>query len=95
MDNSEIVFSKNGKGATTYAGRDAVGVFAALTLWSAIGLLQKGIQPTRGYTMKKALAAATAITQKPYKRTESEQARQDVKKWADEMKAAIPQIVRE
>jgi len=80
-------------GGVCLVGPDAIRMAKALTLWSAIRLLQKGIQPTRGFTMKKALAMATTFTGKTYKRSESEQARVDVKKWADEMRAALPHTV--
>lgn len=95
-DNAEIKYFRDG--GVVFSGTDAVRVVQAITLWSALGLLiaTKGrVQPTRGFTLKKALALASTFTGKTYKRTEAEQARADVKQWADEMKAAIPQTVEE
>jgi len=80
----------SGPGGTSFVGPDAVKLYQIVALRSALGLLQKGIQPTRGFTMTKALAAAGAITGKTYKRTQAEQAREDLKTWADAMSAALP-----
>ena len=91
MTQSSIVYNSNGD-AVCFDGPDAVALYRAATLWSAIGLLQKGIQPTRGFTMAKALKMATGLTGKPYKRTQSEAARADVKIWMDAMKAALPAL---
>ena len=88
---SSLSYYPNGE-AKSFVGPDAVNMYRAYTLVSAIGLLQKGMQPTRGFTMKKALDMATGYTNKKYKRTQSEEARADVKKWADEMKAALPVV---
>jgi hypothetical protein len=92
MSNDESYIKSISGGGTLFAGPDATELFRAATIRSAIGLLQKGIQPTRGYTMKKALTAAAAITGKTYKRTESEQARTDLKLWCDTMSMALPKI---
>lgn len=81
----------NAKGdAVSFSGKDAVEVFRAATLASAIGLLAKGIKPTRGLTMKKALAMAERYTGRTYKRTEWEQARADIRVWVQTMKSALP-----
>lgn len=76
--------------STTFAGPDATRLFQAATIRAAIGLLKVGIKPTRSYTMTKALAAATAITGKTYKRGDAEQARTDLKTWCDAMSMALP-----
>ena len=91
MDDSHISYDKNGD-ATGFMGFDAVNLYRATVLWSGIRLLQQGIQPTRGFTMTKALKMASNYTHKPYKRTESDKARADLKVWIDEMKAALPVV---
>jgi hypothetical protein len=89
MSDSHIVYDQNGD-ARAFMGRDAVEVFRVATLASAIGLLTKGICPTRGLTMKRALAMATPYTGRTYKRSEAEQARRDLNVWVQTMKSAIP-----
>lgn len=93
--NQDHMVVRNGQ-VTTYVGRDAVSVVKALTLWSAIRLYVRSggrIIPTRGVGITKMLALATQFTGKKYKRSEAAQAADDVKKWADEMKAALPVVV--
>lgn len=90
-DHSEITISRGG---TVYAGPDATELFACAVLRSAIGLLEKGIQPTRGYTMKRALGACKRYTGKTYKRTQAAQAKADLTVWIETMKSALP-ITRE
>jgi hypothetical protein len=87
MDTSEITKSKGG---TVFSGADAVELFRAATLRSAIGLLQKGILPRRGLTMTKALAMVKPYTGRDYKRTESATAVRDLTTWIETMKSAIP-----
>jgi type II secretory pathway component PulF len=93
MNDSYIGVGKHG--ATSFVGPDATELFRVATLRSALGLLSKGITPTRGLTITKALALATGVTKKKYKRTEIEKAREDLKKWADEMAAALPKVQQE
>lgn len=83
-------YIKGGRGGTTFVGPDAVNLFRAATLKSAIGLLTKGITPTRGMTMKRALGMAKEYTGKDYKRTQAAQAMADIQIWIDTMKAALP-----
>lgn len=83
-----------GNGGVTLAGPDAVRVFAAATLSSALGLMAKGISPTRGFTLKRGLAMAKEYTGQTYKRTEVERARRDLKVWIETMKSAIPTEVK-
>lgn len=93
MNNEESSITYNAKGdAVCFAGRDAVEVFRAASLSSAIGLLSKGIKPARGWTMTKALAAAERYTGRKYKRTEHEQARKDINVWVQTMKSALPTV---
>lgn len=72
------------------SGTEAIECVRVATLMSAIGLLTHGIQPTRGFTMKKALTMATTYTKVTYKRTEHEKARADLKVWLENMKSTIP-----
>jgi hypothetical protein len=91
MTDSEIKHFADG--GASFVGRDAVEIVRVATLMSAIGLLSKGITPTRGLTMTKALAMATPYTGKKYKRTEAEAARKDLKAWVELMKSAVPTTV--
>jgi hypothetical protein len=64
-------------------------------LWSSLKLYAKtGMIPTRGVGITKMLAFASDITGKKYTRKQVLQAAEDVKVWADEMKAALPVIER-
>jgi hypothetical protein len=84
-----IRYNEKGE-AVTFDGPDAVEVFRVAVLMQAIGLLSKGIKPTRGLTMKKALLIAKEYTGQDYKRTEFERVRADLKVWLETMKSAIP-----
>lgn len=77
--------------ATCFVGRDAVDLFRAVTLASALKLYanHKMIM-TRGLTPARLLTLATEYTGKTYKRGEHRQAATDVQVWADTMKAALP-----
>jgi len=88
-DDSSITFNRNGD-AVAFHGTDAVRMFQAAALASGIGLLMKGIKPHRGWTMKAALATASTITGKTYKRSEADKARADLSMWVQTMKAALP-----
>jgi hypothetical protein len=83
-----------GAGGTGFIGTDATNFFRAATLHSALGLLKAGITPTRGFTLTKGLKMVTQYTQKPYKRTEVDKARADLKLWIDAMRAALPVVTR-
>lgn len=61
----------------------------SLKLWAVTKII-----PTRGVTITKMLQMATGYTGRTYKRSEAVIAANDVKKWADEMKAAIPKVER-
>jgi hypothetical protein len=92
--NQDHMTVRNGQ-VTAYVGRDAVSVVQALSLWSALKLyVNTGgkIIPTRGVGITKILQLATRFTGKKYKRSEAMKAAEDVKKWADEMKAALPVV---
>lgn len=99
MDESKIVTNEAG-GAVAFVGPDATRLYQATVLRSALGLLSKGIQPTRGYTMKRALHAASQITGKQYastgkaRRLAVQDAQADLKRWCDTMAAALPKETR-
>lgn len=96
MSNDDSSITYNAKGdAVTFVGPDAVSLYRAAVIRSSIGLLAKGITPTRGLTSKKAFALATEITKKPYKRGEHQKAMDDLKLWCDTMKAALPSHTQE
>lgn len=65
---------------TGFSGENAVDVFRIRVLASGLGLLKAGICPTRGLTKTKALKMATQYTGKPYKLSQIEEARADLKK---------------
>jgi hypothetical protein len=89
MIESKIVYDKTGR-AVAMVGPDAVNLHRAVVLRCALGLLSKGITPTRGLTMTKALAMVKEYTGHKYKRTEFEQARTDLMVWINNMKLALP-----
>lgn len=87
MEDSNITVSPSG---TTFAGPDAVNLYRAAVIRSALGLLMKGIRPTRGATMTGTLKLVAGYTGKSYKRTEGERAVADMTLWIEAMKSAIP-----
>lgn len=87
-DNSYI---EHGAGGTSFVGPDAVSLFRATVLRSAIDLYVKtGMKANRAYTPTNMLSAAASITGKVYKRGQLKQASDDLKTWADTMQAALP-----
>jgi len=88
-DDSHVTIGPNG--GMSFVGPDAVRLFAAVSLKSAIGLHRKcGMIPTRGVTITKMLAQATQVTGKQYRRGQHQQAEADLQIWIDAMKAALP-----
>lgn len=79
-----------GNDGVSISGNEAVNFYRALVLKGAIGLLQKGITPTRGLTMTKALKLATGYTGKAYKRTQSDLAVLELQTWIDNERPNIP-----
>jgi hypothetical protein len=78
---------------TSFVGNDAVNYVRAELLASSLRLYAScGIRPTRTVGPTQMLQMATGYTGKKYKRSEYIKAADDVKKWADEMKAALPKI---
>jgi hypothetical protein len=89
MTDSEI--KSFGNGGTAFVGKDAVRLYQATALASALRLYAKTkMQVNRMYTPSAMLKAATAVTGKAYKRGQHQQAADDLKLWADEMAAALP-----
>jgi hypothetical protein len=86
--NSEI--KTFGKGGVLFAGPDAIELFRAATLKSALSLLKVGITPTRGLSGTKALAMVKRYTGETYKRGEFDRAIKDLIVWIETMKSAIP-----
>jgi len=87
MQESHITISSGG---ITFSGDDAMRLFNAVTLRAGLRLLQHGIRPAKGWTVTRGLAMATALTGKPYKRSQIDKARADLQIWIDTMRAALP-----
>ena len=76
---------------TTYVGEDATRAFQAIAIAHALKFYAKtGMKVNRMYTPTAMLKVATSITGKSYKRGAYAEAGDDLQKWADEMKAALP-----
>jgi len=70
-------------GATTFAGRDAVEVFRAKTVASALKLYARTrMKVNRAYTPTNMLAVATEITGKKFKRGQYMEAAEALDAWA-------------
>jgi hypothetical protein len=88
MDESQIEVAD---GFTSYAGPDAVQLFAARTIARACRLwAEHRIKVNRQYTPTAMLKAASRITGKAYKQGQHAEAAADLKTWADTMQAALP-----
>jgi hypothetical protein len=87
-------FLRTGPGGQSFVGPDAVRLYQAIVLRSALRLFSHGIKPGRGYTLGKTLAAASAITGKPYARRQVEDAREDLRLWAEAMRERLPLVER-
>ncbi len=71
-------------GGTSFTGH-GVNIFQAVVLASGLRLYAKtGMKPNRMYTPTRMLQTATAITGKPYKRGQFEQAATDLDAWKAE-----------
>lgn len=86
---SEIIHHNGG---TMLVGPDAVNLMRAITLKSALSMYARsGMLMTRGATPKVMLAIAKEYTGKDYKgHGKYTTAAEDVGKWIDTMKAALP-----
>lgn len=92
MKNADSYIDTNKTGATAFVGPDAHELYRVTHLRTALKLLSVGIQPVRGFTMKKALALATKYTGQTYKRNEWLRAREDLKVWMSLMLSALPVV---
>lgn len=87
-DASEIVHHDGG---TTFAGKDAVNLFRAATLMSALKFYAKtGMKVTRNVSPGDMLKLANQYTGKTYKRGQYAEAAEGVRVWIETMKAALP-----
>lgn len=85
---AEIVYAKS---YTAFAGREAVEVFRAAAICSALYLYaEHGIKANRAYTPKAMMAAAAQITGKKFKARDYKGAHAALKAWVIEQKAKIP-----
>jgi hypothetical protein len=90
---SSITYDKDGN-ATSFNGPAAVDLYRIQTLRSALSLLSKGITPTRGLTMTKALGMATEYTGTKYKRTQAHIARDDLQLLYTQRLAAVTKVTQ-
>lgn len=92
---SHISYDKDGH-ATSFVGHDAVKVFQAAAMRSALGLLKLGIKPNRAYTLTNVLRTAAGITGETYKgKKDIERARTDLAAFVENSKRAIPAVREE
>jgi hypothetical protein len=90
MNDSYLIRNAEGD-VTTYIGKDATHLFRARMVRQAlIGWQKFKMKPTRGVNLTRMLEAASGYTGRKYKRTEVEQAIQDVDVWIKTMLAALP-----
>jgi hypothetical protein len=89
MEESSITIANS---HTMFAGPDATELYRAAVIRSALGLLMKGIRPTRGATLTGTLKLVTRYTGRIYKHTEAARAIADLTVWIETMKSAIPVI---
>jgi hypothetical protein len=90
-DSSSIRISKNGAVAVT--GPDAILLYKALALRSALQLYAKTkIRPTRHIGPTDMLELAGEFSRRKYKRGAFAEAISDLTVWIDTMKAALPII---
>ncbi len=88
VDNSHIVLKPE---CTVFEGPDAILLFKAMTLRSALKLhLRTGMFPTRGMNITRMLGLVSGFTGKKYTTRQREQAYDDLHNWVETMKAAMP-----
>ena len=89
QDQSEISVSAHG--SVMFSGRDAVELYRAMSLRSAIDLYAKSkLKMTRRLTPSLMLQLAGEYTGNSYKRGQYEQASRDLSVWIATMQAALP-----
>lgn len=90
MDDSYVKITSS---ATLYAGPDATNFYRAASLRGSLKLYAEcKIIPTRGVTITRMLAMATEYTGKKYRRGDALKAANDISKWIDAMRSALPII---
>lgn len=97
MSDSEIIYNKDGS-LSALVGRDAVSLMRVQTIITGIRMnINTGgkMQLTRGATITHLLKLAGEYTGKTYKRSQKQQAMDDLNVWFQTMKAALPQSTRE
>ena len=85
-------YISTGSGGTCFSGPDAMRLFDAIALRSGIKLLEKGVKPARGWTMKLALLRVGDFTGKRYTRSQCYNAIDDLTIWIETMRAALPVV---
>jgi hypothetical protein len=84
-------FIQAGAASTSFVGPDAVALFRAATLRSAIKLHQAtGIKINRHVGIRAMLMHATALTGQPYGRRDHAKAIHDLTVWIEAMRSALP-----
>ena len=92
---SEIIHDSSG---TTFSGPDAMALYFAISLRSAIRLWANArIRPTRGWTITKALSQVTLLTGQRYRTSPAElqRAYADLTVWIETMRSAIPTTIEQ
>lgn len=90
MPESKILLDRNNQPAS-YIGPDATKFFSVRVLQGALKLWQQtGIIPTRRMTITKLLTLATAITNKPYRKTQTSLAIADLQLWLSVCLSSLP-----
>ena len=93
-EKAEIHYNPDGS-LSALVGKDAVELMRVQSIIQGIKLhIKSGVMITRGMGITKLLALATIYTGKKYKRTEGEQAMQDLNVWFQTMKSSIPTITK-
>jgi hypothetical protein len=88
MSDSKIVLSPSG---TSYLGEDAVRLYQALALRTALKLhLRTGLVPNKGWTIGKMYVLAESFSHKSYRRGQQQKAIDDLTLWIEAMKSALP-----
>lgn len=88
-------YLSTGPAGQSFVGPDAIKLYRAIVLRSALRLFGHGIKPGRGYTLAKTLAAASAITGTTYAgKRDIERAREDLRTWAERMRERLPLVER-
>ena len=88
----EIVYNKDGSLAALN-GKDAIQLMRVQTIMSGIRLniaTNNKMQLTRGATITRLLSMASEYTGKKYKRTQKQEALDDLNVWFQTMKSALP-----